>query len=243
MRLKDKVAIVTGAGSGIGKAIGERFISEGAKVVFSDINQPTDFSEKENQTFIQCDVSKSAQVDSLVKSTVEKFGKIDVMVNNAGVGTSGSALDTTDDVWHQTIEVNLSGVFYGIRAAANAMKNAGTKGSIINISSILGEVGMPGAISYCASKGGIVQLTHASALDLAPLGIKVNAIAPGFIETNMTKDFLANPDFKKMIESNTPMGHTGKAEEIANTALFLASDESSYITGDVVLVDGGWIAR
>ena len=243
MRLKNKVAIVTGAASGIGKAIAEKFLKEGAKVVFADVSLPTGFTHNETQFFIQCDVSKSDQVDALIRKSVEKFRTIDIMVNNAGIGTVGGILETTDEIWNKTIGVNLSGVFYGIRAAARVMKEKNIKGSIINISSILGEVGMAGAISYCASKGGIVQLTHAAALDLAPLNIKVNAIAPGFIETNMTKESLANPDFQKMVESNTPLGHAGKAEDIANTALFLASDESPYITGDVLFVDGGWTAR
>ncbi|HOX40608.1 MAG TPA: SDR family NAD(P)-dependent oxidoreductase [bacterium] len=246
MRLENKVAIVTGAASGIGLATAERFVTEGAKVIFSDINDTVEiFIRKHPQSafFIKCDVSDSEQVEELVAQTAGHFGRLDIMVNNAGIGTANSLLDTTDESWMKIISVNLSGVFYGMRAAANYMKEQKIKGSIINMSSILGEVGFNGAIAYCAAKGGVVQLTRAGAIDLAPYHIRVNAIAPGFIETNMTKDYLENPDFKQMVASNTPLGHTGKAEDIASAALYLASDESNYVTGDVLFVDGGWRAR
>ena len=245
MRLENKVAIVTGAASGIGKAIAELFLAEGAKVVLSDVNGDdslvANFSGK--ALFIKCDVSQSKDVEALVTETVKQFGALDVMVNNAGIGGLGGALDVTDESWDKTIGINLSGTMYGLRAAANVMKAQGIKGSIINLSSILGSVGLNGALAYCASKGGVVQLTRAAALDLAALGIRVNAIAPGFIETKMTKDVLAMKQFNDMVISSTPLGHVGEVSDIASAALYLASSESNYVTGQIIHVDGGWTAR
>lgn len=243
MKLENKVAIVTGAASGIGLAIANLFVAEGAKVIYADLNDSGLKLDPARALFIKCDVSQAAEVNALVKAAVEKFGRLDIMINNAGIGSLGGVLETTDEVWNKTIGVNLSGVFYGTRAAGQAMKAAGVKGSIVNMSSILGTVGFPGALSYSASKGGVVQLTHAAALDLAPQGIRVNAIAPGFIATNMTKDILGNPDFQKMVAANTPLGYVGEPNDIAQAALYLASDDSKYVTGTVLHVDGGWTAR
>lgn len=243
MKLENKVAIVTGAASGIGLAIANLFVAEGAKVIYSDINDGGLKLDPARALFIKCDVAQAAEVNALVKATVEKFGRLDIMVNNAGIGSLGGVLETTDEVWNKTIGVNLSGVFYGARAAAQAMKAAGAKGSIVNMSSILGTVGFPGALSYSASKGGVVQLTHAAALDLAPQGIRVNAIAPGFIATNMTKAVLENEAFINMVKTNTPLGYVGEPNDIAQAALYLASDDSKYVTGTVLHVDGGWTAR
>jgi NAD(P)-dependent dehydrogenase (short-subunit alcohol dehydrogenase family) len=245
MRLKNKVAVVTGAASGIGKKIAERFIEEGAKVVYSDIGNDDSIidSSENNAKYIKCDVSKSEEVNNLIKKTVESFGKIDVIVNNAGIGALGGILEVTDNDWNNVINVNLSGTMYGMRAAANQMKKDETSGSIINISSILGKVGFNGAVAYCASKGGVVQLTHAGALDLAESKIRVNAIAPGFIKTNMTKDVLENEAFNSLITSSTPLGYVGEVNDIANAAVYLASDESKYVTGNVLYVDGGWTAK
>ena len=149
----------------------------------------------------------------------------------------------TDEAWDKTIAINLSGVMYGARAAAKLMKEKGIKGSIINMSSILGTVGMPGAVAYSAAKGGLVQLTHAGALDFAPAGIRMNAIAPGFIATNMTKDVLSDKNFLEMIKANTPLGYVGEPNDIAYAALYLASEEAKYVTGTIIYVDGGWTAR
>lgn len=246
MKLQEKVAIVTGASSGIGLAIATLYAKEGAKVVLSDVNEEAGEKAAEalgaNAIFFRCDVSKSEQVDALVDFAIKTFGTLDIMVNNAGIGGLGGVTDATDEAWDKTIGINLSGVFYGCRAASRYMKENGIKGSIINMSSILGTVGMEGAIAYCAAKGGVVQLTHAGSLDTAKNEIRINAIAPGFIETGMTKDFLASA-FGDMVRANTPLGYVGKSEDIANAALYLASDEASYVTGEVLHVDGGWRAR
>ena len=243
MKLQDKVAIVTGAASGIGLAIANLFVAEGAQVVYADINEGGLKLDSARAIFAKCDVSSSLELDALIKTAIDKFGHLDIMVNNAGIGSLGGILDTTDEVWEKTLRVNLFGVFYGARAAARAMKERGVKGAIISLSSILGTVGLPGAVAYSATKGGVVQLTHAGALDLAPYGIRMNAIAPGFIATNMTKDVLGNSDFQKMVTANTPLGYVGEPNDIAQAALYLASDASKYVTGTVLYVDGGWTAR
>ena len=245
MILSNKVAVVTGAASGIGRAIAEKFISKGAKVIFSDINGDdslvSEFGEK--ALFIKCDISKSDEVEKMFDQVIERFGKLDIIVNSAGIGGLGGIVEVTDENWNKVIAINLSGTMFGMREAAKRMKDKKVKGSIINISSILGSVGFKGAIAYCAAKGGVVQLTRAGALDLAEDQIRVNAIAPGFIETNMTKDVLKQKEFNNLIISSTPLGYVGKTDDIANAAVYLASDESSYVTGSIIYVDGGWVAK
>lgn len=243
MRLKNKTAIVTGASSGLGYSIAKNFSAEGANVIYSDINEIKDFSAKENEMFVKCNVSDRKEVDDLFSRSISKFESLDIMVNNAGIGSLGGITDTDDETWSKVLDINLSGVFYGTRAAARYMKENNISGSIINMSSILGKVGFPGALAYCVSKGGVVQLTHAAALDLAQSKIRVNAIAPGFIETKMTEVVKTNKEFNNLVMSNTPMGHMGESEDIANAAIYLASDESKFVTGEVLYVDGGWTAR
>jgi len=243
MKLENKVAVVTGSSSGIGRAIAEKFISEGASVIFSDIKEfdVSQFGEK--AYFKKCDVSQSEDVNSLIDFCVEKFGKIDVMVNNAGIGTMGDILSSTDEDWKKTIDINLSGVFYGARAASRKMKEKGVKGSIINMSSILGSVGFRSTIAYCTAKGGVNQITKAGSLDLAPFGIRINSIAPGFIKTSMTKGLQDDEKYLNFINGMTPLGYMGEAEDIANAAVYLASDDSKYVTGSVLYVDGGYRAQ
>lgn len=243
MKLENKVAVVTGASSGIGLAIANTFYSEGATVVYSDINQNNLIPDDRNAVFVKCDVSKKEDIDNLIDFTVEKFGKIDIMVNNAGIEIFGDILNINYESWDKAIAVNLSGVFYGDRAAALSMKNKGIKGSVINISSILGNVGLAGEIAYCTAKGGIVQLTRAASLDLAPFGIRINAIAPGVIRTKMTDRDLMDKSIIKRIEESTPLGYVGEPQDIANAALYLAGDDSKYVTGTIIYVDGGWTAR
>jgi NAD(P)-dependent dehydrogenase (short-subunit alcohol dehydrogenase family) len=247
MKLQNKTAIVTGASNGIGLAIAKLFLSEGATVVLSDIDEAQGMKVVgdlgANASFIKCDVSKPEEVYKLIDSTVEKYGKLDIMVNNAGIGVLGGALDCTDEDWAKVININLSGVFYGVKGAANAMKNKQVKGSIINMTSILGIVGLTGTIAYSSAKGGVSNLTRASAQDLASFGIRVNAIAPAFIKTNMTKDVLQDEAFSSMVKANTPLGYVGDPVDIANAALYLASDDAKYVTGIILPVDGGWTCR
>lgn len=241
MRLKDKVAIVTGASSGIGEAIAKTFLDQGAKVVFSDIN---DYQiDNNNAFFFKADVSKKQEVEDLINFTINKFSKIDILVNNAGIGLTGELTEMSDDIWEKVIDVNLNGTFYALRLATKYMKDNSIKGSVINISSILGHVGFRTASAYCASKGAVNQLTKASALELAPMGIRINAIAPGFIKTNMTKGIQENEAANSAIVSAIPMGHMGEVEDIAMAAVYLASDESKFVTGSIIYVDGGWIAQ
>lgn len=234
MKLENKIAIVTGSSSGIGKAIAEKFIREGAKVVFSDIN------EIDNVLFKKCDVSKSNEVNDLINFCLEKFGGLDIMVNNAGIETMADITTLTDEEWQKVIGINLSGVFYGARAASKVMKEGG---SIINMSSILGSVGFASAVAYCAAKGGVDQITKAGALDLSKKGIRINSIAPGFIKTNMTKGLQEDEAYSSFINMMTPMGRMGEVEDIANAAVYLASSDSKYATGITLYVDGGYRAQ
>ncbi len=242
MRLEGKIAIVTGASAGLGKAMAEMFIKEGAKVVFSDIN-PYPEALPETGRFFKADTSNSKEVEALVAYAVEQFGKLDIMVNNAGIGLTGELASLSDETWNKVISINLSGVFYGVRAAAAYMKTHNIKGSIINIASILGQVGFRSAGAYCASKGGVNQLSRTAALELAPSGIRVNSIAPGFIKTNMTKGIQDDAAASAGLNSTIPLGHMGEPEDIAYAAVYLASDESKYATGSVLYVDGGYIAQ
>jgi NAD(P)-dependent dehydrogenase (short-subunit alcohol dehydrogenase family) len=240
--MENKVAIVTGAASGIGRAIADEFLAQGAIVIFSDVN---DISVKNDKAFfIKCDVSNPMEVENLIDETVKKFNKVDVMVNNAGIaGEQGDVLSLSNEGWKKTLDINLSGSFYGVKYAGLVMKEKSIKGSIINMSSILGTVGFSNAVAYCASKGGIVQMTKASALDLAQFGIRVNAIAPGFIKTNMTSAIQNDKNFLSLIEQSIPMGYMGEVKDIASAAVYLASDEAKYVTGSILYVDGGWTAR
>jgi|YelNatPaOPRAMG01_1025707.scaffolds.fasta_scaffold11112_3 cyclopentanol dehydrogenase len=246
--LKDRVAIVTGSTSGIGKGIAEVFLKAGAKVVISSENEEhcktvaQELSKFGETLPVRCDVSKESEVRALVEKTVKKFGRLDIMVNNAGVYFTKNLDEITEEEWRKLMGVNLDGVFFGTKYASVQMKKQ-KKGVIINIASIAGLRGIGGSTHYGASKGAIVNFTKSAAQELAPFGIRVNAIAPGIIETAMTKDIIAN---KKLLEAYLApvlIKRVGKPEDIAYGALYLASDEASYVTGAVLVIDGGWICH
>jgi len=245
MRLKNKIAIVTGAGRGIGKEIALSLAKEGAKVVVSDITDDINNVAKEIEKIgsqalaVKADVSNSKQTEELAKKTVEKFGRIDILVNNAGIYPFKNLVDMKEEEWDKVLNINLKGVFNCTKAIIPKMIDQ-KYGKIINIASIAGfRVGYVGLTHYCASKAGIVGFTRAVALELAQHGIHVNAIAPGFIDTPGTSS-ASNEETMKQFVQMIPLKRIGKPIDIANTVVFLASDESSYITGECITVDGGW---
>jgi 3-oxoacyl-[acyl-carrier protein] reductase len=249
--LKNKVAIITGARRGMGRADALVLAEAGAKVVVSDISQEEcervveEIKKNKGEAIaVQCDVSKKDDVDGLVKAAIDKWGRVDILVNNAGICQFKPFLDLTEEEWDKTIDINLKGYFLCGQACSKEMaKNK--SGVIVNIASVaMGQqgVGFPGICHYCASKGGIVAMTEAMALELAPLGIRVNAIAPGAIDTPMAASVKTDPKVLEGTLMRVPLRRMGRPEEIASAVKFLASDESSYITGATVVVDGGWLA-
>lgn len=251
MDLKNKVAIVTGARRGMGKAHALALAVAGAKVVVSDISQEEcqlvvdEIKNAGGEALaVKCDVSKKEEVDAMIKKAIEAFGRIDILVNNAGICQFKPFLEITEEEWNKTIDINLKGYFLCAQAAAKEMAKQNS-GVIVNIASIaMGQVGVgfPAISHYCASKGGIVAMTEAMALELAPYNIRVNAIAPGAIDTPMASAVKDDPKVLEGTLMRVPLKRMGKPEEISNAVLFLASEASSYMTGSVMVVDGGWLA-
>lgn len=246
MNLKHKVAVVTGAGRGIGKGIAIALSEADANVIVSDINSEDcqkvveEISDNNTQSFaVKCDVSKKEDVDNLVANTIEKFGQIDILVNNAGIFPFKSFVEMTEADWDKVLDVNLKSIFLCSQAAAKVMKEGG---KIVNISSIAAFVGFEGLTHYCASKGGINAMIRALALELANKKINVNAVAPGAIDTPGASE-ASNEETKKQTLKMIPLARMGKPEDIANMVVFLASEKSDYITGQTMIVDGGWTLR
>ena len=245
MRLEGKVAVVTGAARGIGAACARRFAAEGAAVVIADIleekGETTAQAIRDNggsAAFIPCDTGDAAQARALIAQTVSRHGRIDVLVNNAGIFTIADFLDVTEEDFDRVLRTNLKGYFLVGQAAAREMAAAGS-GSIINMSSVNGVMAIESIAAYVVSKGGVNQLTSVMALALAPRGVRVNAIGPGTILTELSRSLLTDDAARRRVLSRTPMGRVGQPEEIAGIAVFLASDDSSYVTGQVIYADGG----
>ena len=249
MRLQNKIAIITGAGSGMGQGIALAFVKEGAKVVVADWSEKGGKETVEQvrkingeAVFVKTDVSKTADIDKMVKACLDKFGRVDILVNNAGIIKFGPLHETPEEDWNAVLDVNLKSVFLGSKRVIPEMLKQG-KGKIISISSIAGLVGFAQSGAYCASKGGIIALTKEMVLEYAPKKINVNCIAPGIIKTAMTKDMLADPATKQFLESSTLYPRLGEPEDIAQATVYLASNESDFVNGEVLVVDGGWVAK
>lgn len=253
MRLLNKVAIITGGNSGIGRASAILFAKEGAKVVIAARNLEegravVDLIKKSGgkAVFLRTDVSKEAEIKNLMDFTIKLFGRIDILCNNAGIDLAKPVTETTQEELDRVLDINLKGVFYGCKHAIPYMIKGGG-GSIINTASSAGLVGSPNLAAYCASKGAVVILTKEMALDYAKKNIRVNCICPGAILTPMVKRFAeksSDPEqILKNLEKLHPIGRIGRPEEVANAMLFLGSDESSFITGHALAVDGGLTAQ
>ena len=242
--LNGRVCLVTGGAQGIGEACCRRFAREGAKVVIADIDDTRGaaLASELGGLYVHCDVGDKAQVDALVAAAIKAHGRIDVLVNNAGIFKACDFLDITEADFDAVLRVNLKGAFLVAQAVAREMARA-RRGSIINMSSVNGTLAIPSIASYNVSKGGINQLTRVMALSLADKGIRVNAVAPGTIATELAaKAVLTSEEAKARIMSRTPLRRLGEPAEIADTVAYLASDAASYITGEIVVVDGGRMA-
>src|SRR6056297_3384746 len=251
-RLADETALVTGGSSGIGRAIALRFAAAGADVVVADIREvpreggdPTheriEAETDRRARFVETDVSVVADLEAAVGTATDAFGGLDVMVNNAGVFLADQPVETVEaEDYDWLMDINLRGAYFGSKLAAEVMADQDGGGSILNLSSVAGLVGYAGASTYCASKGGITNLTRALALELGPEGIRVNAINPGVIETAMTTE---DAVVAGTMDEQIPLRRDGQPDDVADAALFLASDESSYVTGHNLVVDGGYTAQ
>lgn len=245
-----KVAIVTGASSGIGRASALAFAAAGASVVAADVDvaggeETVQLIDAAGGTavFQGADVSRVEEVDALVQRAVSEYGGLDVAFNNAGIeGTMAPITECTLETWDRTIAVNLSGVFYAMRAEIPAMLDRGA-GAIVNCASIAGLVGFPALPAYVASKHGVVGMTKSAALECATQGIRVNALCPGVIDTPMVERVTTDPEVKHAFENAEPVHRFGRPEEMADVALWLCSERSSFVTGQAIAADGGWTAQ
>ncbi len=244
--LKGKVAIVTGGNSGIGLSMAQTLAKAGVNVAI--VNRRAEEGQKaadsmrdqggEAQAF-PADVSKKDEVEAVIKAVEEQMGPVDILVNSAGINIRKKALEYDLSEWQQILDINLMGTFIACQAVGRRMVDR-RKGRIVNISSIAGNIGMTDRAPYCASKGGVSQLTKVLAIEWAPYGVTVNAIGPGFIRTPLISALFKNPDFQEMVRNSTPMGRIGETEDLQGILLVLCSKAGDYITGQTIYIDGGW---
>jgi NAD(P)-dependent dehydrogenase (short-subunit alcohol dehydrogenase family) len=246
MKLSGKVAVVTGAARGLGRACAGRFLQEGAKVVICDINAARlaetakEIGQPDNLHSVEADITKRADVERLVAAAVKTFGRLDIMLNNAGIARNQPLLEITDQDYDEVMGVNLKGAFFGVQTAAKQFIAQGGGGVILNMSSINAHLANPSIATYAISKGGMNQLTNVAAVALAPHGIRVAGIGPGTILTEMvTESIISSDEARRTVLSRTPIGRCGEPSEVAAVAAFLASDDASYITGQTIYPDGG----
>jgi len=247
MSLKNKVAVVTGGNSGIGLAIAVELARQGANIVIDFVSHPEAADVLEKQIIalgdqaisVRADVSKVAELQTLVDTAVQKFGRLDIMVNNAGVETRTSVLDTTEEQYEKVLAINLKSAFFGTQLAAKQMIKQGGGGRIINISSVHEDWPMPGNTAYCLSKGGMRMLTRTAGVELAPHNILVVGVGPGAVATPINLSTMNDPALLKKLDCAIPLGRMAKPEEIGSVVAFLAGDEASYITATTIFTDGG----
>jgi len=247
MSLKNKVAIVTGGNSGIGLAIAVQLARQGANIVIDFVSHPEAADVLEKQIIalgdqaisVKADVSKVAELQTLVDTAVQKFGRLDIMVNNAGVETRTSVLDTTEEQYEKVLAINLKSAFFGTQLAARQMIKQGGGGRIINISSVHEDWPMPGNTAYCLSKGGMRMLTRTAGVELAPHNILVVGVGPGAVATPINLSTMNDPALLKKLDCAIPLGRMAKPEEIGSVVAFLAGDGASYVTATTIFADGG----
>jgi NAD(P)-dependent dehydrogenase (short-subunit alcohol dehydrogenase family) len=250
MSSQQKVAIVTGAASGIGKSVAECYAQEDVAVVLSDVNQALGEQAAEQirqaggqATFVMADVSRPTDCERVVEVALEQYGRLDYACNNAGIGgEQNQTADLSIEGWQNILAINLSGVFYGMKYQIPAMLKTGG-GAIVNMASILGQVGFAGAVGYVAAKHGVVGLTQGAALEYAPHGIRINVVGPGFISTPMIHELEEDLELKSALVALHPIGRLGRSEEVAELVIWLSSEKASFVTGAYYPVDGGYLAR
>lgn len=246
MRLQDRVAVVTGGANGIGEAYSVGLAEEGARVVIVDLDQEAgerviqDIKKAGGEgIFIRTDVSQKEEVDNMVADTVKEYGKLDIIVNNAGILFTAPVEETTEEMWDKLLAVNVKGLFFCAQAAAKEMKKQ-KKGKIINISSIAAIGGQAGLCAYSATKGAVLTITRVFALELVSYNIQVNAILPGTTDTGMAKAAMADPEWTRQVTASIPMGRLGRTRDLLGAVLYFGSDDSDYCTGQTLIVDGGY---